>query len=72
MDFCPTFLFDAESGELVGLTAVSQIKLLPGDYSSLPGTQFACIGTRTAEVTPAKVLIDDQIFLFGDARMRLG
>lgn len=69
MPFCPPALYNT-SGDLVGLEG--------GDPSSLPdwvavldGTQYACVGSRSADVGPTVVTIHDAIYLIGDAKMRL-
>ncbi len=71
MEFCPDYLYNTE-GELVGITNPADIASLPDYEPDLAGSQFACIGTRSAEVDASTVTISDKIFLFGDAKMRLG
>lgn len=73
LGFCPTFLYDT-AGELAGVQDAADLAALTSDYeSAVPGIQFACLGApRTADVGPGSVVIHDEVFVYGDAKMRLG
>lgn len=87
MPYCPDYLFD-DTGALVGMPdalssgypaarADLQSRDMEPDISGVlqtVGTQFACIGDRSAEIAKASgsgydATITDLIYLVGDARM---
>jgi hypothetical protein len=74
MQFCPDYLFDSE-GVLVGITDTSSAEdkanLALLDMDPAAGTQYACVGGRTADVSEANYEVDDTIYLVGDVKMRL-
>ena len=75
MQFCDSRLFDAD-GDLVGVAGESVptwLRNLDMEDEGIPGdegTQYACIGSRNVSAVSAKT-VTDQIYLIGDARMRL-
>ena len=72
LSFCPAFLYDG--GELAGVQDAADLAQLTPDFEpAVPGTQYACLGApRTADIGPDSVTIHDQVFVYGDAKMRLG
>jgi hypothetical protein len=75
MPFCDSRLFDAD-GNLVGVADESVpmwLRDLDMEKDGIPGdegTQYACIGSRNVSAVSANT-VTDQIYLIGDARMRL-
>jgi hypothetical protein len=80
MEFCPAVLY--EYGELVGVTSEADLAALTDLVPTMtvngvvvPGTsgiQYACVrDPRDATITGSRLLITDQVFLIGDAKMIL-
>ncbi len=69
--FCPEFLYSGD--ELVGIQDPADLGSLEDWRGDLPGTQFACLADpRSVKIGADTVKVEDQVFLVGDAKMRLG
>lgn len=67
MGFCPWYVVETD-----GFWGIADLNNLDQDYEpDLGGKQYACIISRSATVSSTEVVISDEIFLIGDAKMRL-
>lgn len=73
LKFCPAFVTKEVDAEYSGITNenLPQLTTAFDQEPELGGIQFACITTRSADVTELEVVTTDKIFLIGDARINL-
>ena len=70
LELCPSFVTQDPVTGYFGIAKTDLSSLTDLDQEpELNGDQFACIATRSADVTREEVVTTDKIFLIGDARI---